>query len=82
MVFQNCALHEGATIEPVTDMIRKFVPEAKLRDVHGIEYAFDLSPKYLSSFGELFKALESTDSPLGVESYGIELPSLEDVFFK
>lgn len=78
---------EHATVDPVAELIRKYVPDAKLRDSFGQEVAFDLNPQYVKAFGELCRALEDTEEEgkahsHGVESFGIELPSLEEVFFK
>lgn len=55
---------------------------AQLRHHYGAEVTYELSPKSIASFGGLFKRLETVGSSIGVESFGIELPSLEDVFLK
>lgn len=80
--FQTCAIRDGFRIEPLLNLIQKYVPDAILRDNYGMEYHFELNPKYLSAFGELFKRLESSEASLGISSFGIELPTLEEVFLK
>lgn len=78
----TCALTDTGRVETVTEVIHKFVPDARMRDSYGREVAFDLGSQHAATFGPLFKTLEDLDSSQGVESFGIELPSLEDVFFK
>lgn len=81
-ILQTCAMTENARVDGVTEVIKKYVPDAKIRDSFGQEVAFDLSSQHSSAFGELFKSLEAMETSDGIESFGIELPSLEDVFFK
>lgn len=75
-------MREGGNAETLLRIIRRFVPDAQLVDHAGMEFEFSLSPKYLGSFGELFKSLESVDRSVGLASYGIEMPNLQDVFLE
>lgn len=77
--FQTCALTDGTKIESVTSVISAILPDAKLRHAYGAEVTYELSPSRMAMFGELFKRLETFT---GLESFGIKLPSLEDVFLK
>lgn len=69
-------------MENVSRFICEYVPGAQVREIFGQEVVYDLSQEHASAYGELLKALEQSDNSAGVESYGIEGPSLEDVFFK
>lgn len=66
----------------VTKTIHTFLPGAKLRQRYGAEVIYELSPKQVPKFGELFKRLEDVNHDLGIESFGMDLPGLEDVFIK
>lgn len=53
-----------------------------MRHSYGAELSFELSPKQVAMFGQYFRRLEAVDRSIGIESFGIELPNLEDVFLK
>lgn len=82
LLFQTIALRESANLKAVTGVINSVVPTAKLRNQYGREVTFELSPKSVSAFGALFQRLETLGGSIGVQSFGIELPGLEDVFLK
>lgn len=73
---------DSANLAAVTNEIKTFVPDATLKHKYGAEVAYALSPKRIASFGTLFERLEIYGESIGIESFGIELPGLEDVFFK
>lgn len=80
--FQTLALKSGADLRKISEFISSFVQSSKLKHQYGAEVTYQLSPKSVSAFGDLFKRLESTGATIGIESFGIELPGLEDVFLK
>lgn len=69
-------------MEQVSDSIKRYVPDATIKTRYGLEVAYELSPKSVGSFGDLFRSLETTGDSLGIESFGIELPGMESVFLK
>lgn len=69
-------------MDTVTQEIKAFVADARLRYQYGQEVTYELGPKSVGSFGNLFTRLELMGNSIGVESFGIELPGLEDVFLK
>lgn len=66
----------------MTSAIKSIIPDARLRHSYGAELSFELSPKQVAVFGQYFRRLEAVDRSIGIESFGIELPNLEDVFLK
>ena len=73
---------DSVNLAAVTKEIKAFVPDATLKHKYGVEVAYALNPKKIASFGSLFERLETKGESIGIESFGIELPGLEDVFFK
>lgn len=82
IIFQICVVRRGSKKRNISALIRKYVPDARIVDSYGQETTYELSPIYASHFERLFKELEDNSSTIGVDSFGIVLPSLEDVFFK
>ncbi|XP_030854731.1 ATP-binding cassette sub-family A member 5 isoform X4 [Strongylocentrotus purpuratus] len=70
--------------DKITDVIQTHIPEASITRSHGMELAYSLPLKDVSSFSGMFKSLEekSADSSLGVQSYGVSMTTLEEVFLK
>ena len=66
----------------MVQLVKSFVPEAeKVTDV-GAELSFILPSSSTSAFPDLFDRLESDSVPLGVESYGVSVTTMEEVFMK
>lgn len=81
-LFQTCGFEDLEAAGSLLEIIQKYVPDAELIEKVGHEFEFSLNSRYLSSFGLLFNDLESLDKSVGLASYGIEMPNLQDVFLK
>ncbi|XP_041473129.1 cholesterol transporter ABCA5-like isoform X4 [Lytechinus variegatus] len=70
--------------DEVTDVIQTYIPEASVIRSHGMELAYSLPLKDVSSFAGMFKSLEekSGDPAFGIQSYGVSMTTLEEVFLK
>lgn len=79
---QTCAFQANANVDQVTREILSIVPDARIRHRYESEISFELSPKWQRSFESLFRRLELVAASIGIDSFGIELPGLEDVFIK
>ncbi|XP_071963813.1 cholesterol transporter ABCA5-like [Antedon mediterranea] len=75
--------------DAVKDLIVSKVSDAKVIRSHGMELTFQLPLKDMNFFTELFKELESKNENgeekskmLGIQSYGVSMTTLEEVFLK
>lgn len=66
----------------VTSLVTQYVTKAKLEGDIGKELKYILPTAEISKFEGLFEALEDQSQQLGIESYGVSLTTLEDVFLK
>ncbi len=63
-------------------MIEKHVPDYKLERFHAKEVSYTLPTKSVNKFHSLFNDLELKGKTCGIESYGISMTTLEEVFLK
>ena len=66
----------------ITDVITNQVKNSQIEGDIGKELKYMLPTTEIESFEELFKKLEEKKSELGINSFGISLSSLEEVFLK
>ena len=64
---------------PILSLIRKWIPGAKLTQIAGSDMTFVLPSASGTCFPEYFKDLESQKDGLGIISYGISDPQLQEV---
>jgi ATP-binding cassette subfamily A (ABC1) protein 3 len=75
--------NSSVSTEKVTQLIEKHIQGAKLEGDISKELKYVLPTSELPNFENLFKELESIGkSELGIESYGVSLTTLEDVFLR
>lgn len=58
------------------------MPDVKVECDVGTELSYQLSDKCSHMFNQIFSELESRSKELGVDSYGVSLTTLEEVFMK
>lgn len=58
------------------------MPDVKVEYDVGTELSYQLSDKCSQIFNKIFSELESRSNELGVDSYGVSLTTLEEVFMK
>ncbi|XP_077983207.1 phospholipid-transporting ATPase ABCA3-like [Glandiceps talaboti] len=66
----------------IRNRIHRHVPEAVLRNESGAELSFILPREKTVAFKEMCKDLEENRLNLGIDSFGISVTTLEDVFLK
>lgn len=73
---------KGPTADPeaVTKLIQKYVSDAKIENDIGTELSYQLPDDSSSQFQSMFKELETNITKFGIESFGVSLTTLEEVF--
>lgn len=66
----------------MTNLLSKYVPDVVVESDIGSELSYQLSEQYSKVFQSMFKELETRSAELGIQSYGISLTTLEEVFMK
>jgi ATP-binding cassette subfamily A (ABC1) protein 3 len=67
----------------VTELLRKYIPDLKKPESEvGTELSYLLDDKNVLVFQKMLQELEENSKELNIESYGISLTTLEEVFLK
>lgn len=69
-------------VQKVTDTLQKYIPEIQVENNVGTELSYSLDEKHLPSFEAMLKDLEINGNELRINSFGISLTTLEEVFLK
>lgn len=77
-----CVKNSSCDATRVTNLLRKYIPDLKIETEIGTELSYLLSEQNVSVFQEMLQDLESNSVELDLESYGISLTTLEEVFLK
>ena len=72
----------NVSTEKLTEVIQSHVQSAKLEGDISKEIKYILPKSEIDKFEGLFQALEKDTEALGIESFGVSLTTLEDVFLK
>ncbi|CAL1280712.1 unnamed protein product [Larinioides sclopetarius] len=72
--------HENFNLNDLTNLLKKYIPDASLGSELDREISFNLSSNTGTGFGEMFQELENHKEKLGVLSFGITITTMEDVF--
>ncbi|KAL5275087.1 ABCA3 family protein [Megaselia abdita] len=75
---------EHCRISKITYLLKSFIPSIGSPIEIGSELTYYLPIQYSKTFKHIFKEIERLTLPdqLGVEGFGVQLPSLEDLFMK
>lgn len=73
---------EGCVSQAVKQTIRRFVPDSKVMSDVGAEISFQLPLGASDAFPAMMQHLDDSLEGLGVESYGIGVTTMEEVFLK
>lgn len=68
--------------KPITNLIQYHIPHAILETTAGSEIGYSLPNEDSSLFEALFTELENKKEILGIDSYGISITTMEEVFLK
>lgn len=66
----------------VTNLLRTYLPDIKVEFDIGTELSYLLDESNVSVFQSMLQDLERNSDALDIESYGISLTTLEEVFLK
>ena len=82
----NMTLEKKSSVDfnsfALTKVVHKHVPDATLLTDVGTEISYQLPFSKTAAFPALFENIETNLSTLGLESYGISVTTLEEVFIK
>ena len=68
--------------QPITELIQKYIPQAKITTNVSSEISYQLPMDTVSYFSKMFDELDSNKTKLRYESYGVSITTLEEVFLK
>ena len=66
----------------VEQLVKSFVPEAEQVTDVGAELSFILPSSSTPSFPDLFDKMEASKTDLGIQSFGVSITTMEEVFMK
>ena len=72
----------SCVVENISKTVKSHVPGAQLDSNVAAELAFILPKEQSTKFEQLFYDLERNQDKLGIGSFGMSAPSLEEVFLK
>lgn len=78
-------INSNSKLKAITNFVKNHIPSAKCISERGHEISFILPHEAIHTFAELFSAVEqaiATKSNLGIESYGVSMTTLEEVFLR
>jgi ABC-type multidrug transport system ATPase subunit len=69
-------------VKVILDTIRSYIPEAILEGSPAIQFVVNLPYESKIKFSQLFAMLEDRSSELNIDSFGLSVNTLEQVFIK
>lgn len=84
----SMVLEPSADFDRIVELVKSHVPDAEYNRQHGKELIIRLPITAVSAFPDLFAALEAKEGDasmsklLGIQTYGISMTNLEEVFLK
>lgn len=78
-------INDNSKLKAIANFVKTILPNAKCVNERGHEISFILPHDGVHTFGKLFSAIENeitTKSRLGIESYGVSMTTLEEVFLR
>lgn len=77
-----CVKKPDCDTDKITSLLKRYMPDVKVEYDVGTELSYQLSDKCSQMFNQIFSELENRSTELGVDSYGVSLTTLEEVFMK
>ncbi|XP_038064464.1 ATP-binding cassette sub-family A member 10-like [Patiria miniata] len=82
-------VEQDVNVQQINQLVTRHIPEGKVSRSHGMELSYTLPLQESDKFPGLFQALEETTESgqtvakqLGIQSYGVSMTTLEEVFLK
>ena len=69
-------------VQNVLEAIKIHVPDVQIESNVGAELSFVLPKEQSAEFEQLFAHLENNQDSLGIDSFGVSVTTLEEVFLK
>lgn len=77
-----CVKKATCISERVTNLLQRYIPDVQVAGDIGTELSYQLAEANSKVFHPMFAELEERSDELGVDSYGISLTTMEEVFMK
>ncbi|XP_055306584.1 phospholipid-transporting ATPase ABCA3-like [Sitodiplosis mosellana] len=77
-----CVKNNGCNSGKITELLRTFIPNIGLHKEVAGELTYILPVDYVNKFEEMFQCLEEKQNELNLNSFGVSLTPLEEVFLK
>lgn len=77
-----CVKGDKCKVEEVTRLLRNHLPEIRIESEIGQELSYGLPSENRSRFEQMFRGLGDKKHELGLDSVGVSLTTLEEVFLK
>lgn len=77
-----CVKNENCDPVDVTYVLQKYIPNIEIQTEIGHELTYELPEDGVSTFEKMFSDLEQYQENLGLNSFGLSLTTMEDVFLK
>ncbi|XP_048466978.1 ATP-binding cassette sub-family A member 5 isoform X4 [Rhincodon typus] len=75
------SVNESCYPDKVTSLVKHHIPNAELSQLHELDLAYTLPLQDVNKFAGLFEDLDGRTN-LGIDSYGVSMTSLDEVFLK
>ena len=73
---------DSTDVKPISRLIQSHIKDAKLQTSAGSEISYTLPKENSQQFEGLFNEIESRKGELGIDSFGISITTMEEVFLK
>lgn len=77
-----CVKKDPCDSDKITNLLQKYIPDVAVENDVGTELSYLLSNASSDVFRDMFSELEERIDELRVESYGVSLTTMEEVFMK
>jgi ATP-binding cassette, subfamily A (ABC1), member 3 len=77
-----CNTKPSCKVDKVTNLLKKYIPKFELTENVGTELSYSLGDTNTSVLQRMFGELEASSEQLNLESSGISMTTLEEVFHK
>ena len=77
-----CVKKSKCDTSKVTNLLQTFIPDIKIETDIGTELSYLLDQQHITVFQDMLQTLEKDIDVLEIESYGISVTTLEEVFLK
>lgn len=77
-----CVKATGCDTNQITTLLSKYIPGMAIETNIGSELTYVLKEDYISQFRTIFADLETKSVELKIDSFGVSLTTMEEVFLK